>query len=119
MKRLVTALFVFCSLFIAPAMVEAAQNVSRAEGFALIWQSMKRPALPVTKDRYSDVPKGSTGELEIQYARSRGMLPDDEETFSPDESLDRADAIEWLLKTRNIDDLDELTPEALPGLALR
>lgn len=119
MHRRVALAVVFCGLLVVPAFANAASGISRREGFLLIWQALKRPATEQKKDRYADVPPGTEGATEINYARSRGFLSDDQENFYPDEPITFADAVRWLIRTRNVDDLDKLTPEALPGLALR
>jgi len=92
--------------------------ISRHDGFLLIWDSLSRPADDVTKQKFSDVPKDMPGFREITYARNRGLL-DDDDAFRPDDKLTLGDALVWLLRTRNVADPDEITPQTLSGFLLK
>lgn len=117
MKRQLAALVLLLAI---PAVTIAADTpVTRRDGFLMIWESIKRPITDTRETRYADVPAGSIGEKEITYARHRGFLDDDTETFAPDAILRLPDALLWMMRTRNVDDLKVLTPDAIPGLALK
>lgn len=113
-KSLFAAVFLFC---LPLPSLAAGEPISRAEGFQAIWQTLKRPVFETREKQYLDVPKGSLGEAEITYARSRGFLSDEVEQFFPKDALTLDTAILWLLKTRNVDDLDDITPESAVGFA--
>jgi hypothetical protein len=70
------------------------------------------------KKGYDDVAKGSTGYEEITYAKQRGIL-DDSVNFFPEDPLSLSEALLWLSRTRNVDDIDELTPDAVPSIVTR
>lgn len=86
--------------------------ISRRDGFVLIWQSLKRPAIESKGEGYTDVPKGSDGSLEINYAKRRGIL-DELEKFYPDAPLERGDALIWLFRSRNVADVDLIMEDTL------
>ena len=81
----------------------------------MIWESVRRPAYE-TKDRYDDMPPGSTGALEVNYARSRGLLDDSIPNFNPNGTMNWEDAVMWLMRTRNVDDIDDMDREDVPTL---
>ncbi|MDB4979203.1 MAG: rare lipoprotein [Candidatus Peribacteria bacterium] len=98
------------SLFFVPQILFAADaSVHRVDGFLQIWSGMKRPAL-ATKTTFTDVPKDAKGFTELSYAKKRGIL-DNVDTFSPAGPLTLGEAVLWLLRTRNADDIDLLTVE--------
>ncbi|ALM09702.1 MAG: rare lipoprotein A [Candidatus Peribacter riflensis] len=92
--------------------------LTRRDGFLLIWEGIRRDPDPTSETPFRDVPKGERGSAQITYAKARGLL-DDAESFFPDEPLLFRDAVLWLLRTRNVADLDAMTPEALPVLLQR
>lgn len=96
----------------------ASPAISRRDGFLLIWNSVSRVPDEVTKQKFSDVPPGSPGFVEITYARNRYLL-DQEDAFRPDDGLTLGDALLWLFRTRNVADPDEITPETLSGFLLK
>lgn len=112
MKKLVLTLLVFTMCI--PA-VSAAENVSRRDGFLLLWEGIARSADETREKPFTDVPGGSGGFTEITYAKARGLI-DDGESFRPEDSLTLGDALLWLFRTRNVDDIDAMTPESLPTL---
>ncbi|MDD5041824.1 MAG: septal ring lytic transglycosylase RlpA family protein [Candidatus Peribacteraceae bacterium] len=90
-------------------------GVTRRDGFLMIWEGIRRDPDPTREAEYRDVPEEERGSTEITYAKARGIL-EDGELFRPDEPLLFADAVLWLFRTRNVADLDEMTPEAVPQL---
>ncbi|OIO53267.1 hypothetical protein AUJ46_05320 [Candidatus Peregrinibacteria bacterium CG1_02_54_53] len=92
-----------------------AGGISRRDGFLMIWEGIRRDPDPTNEPPFRDVPEEELGGEEITYAKARGIL-DDEEMFYPDEPLVVADAVLWLLRTRNVADLDEMTADSLTTL---
>jgi hypothetical protein len=112
MRRLI----MFFIVLLVPLQVLALPSeISRRDGFLLMWEGIRRPVLETAEEPFADVREGEAGEAEITYAKARGIL-DEEEYFRPDESLLLSDALLWLFRTRNVDDLDVLTPGGIPGL---
>lgn len=109
MKRIIFALL---SLAV-PVSAFAAEPVSRRDGFLHIWNSIGRPADAVTKAVFSDVQPGSAGFQNITFAERRGIL-DEAERFWPEEPLQLEDALLWLFRTRNVDDVTDITYESIP-----
>jgi len=89
--------------------------LTRRDGFLMIWEGIRRDPDPTSERPFTDVPEGERGSEQITYAKARGIL-DDGEKFYPDEPLLFSDAVLWLFRTRNVTDIDEMTPEALPDL---
>ncbi len=118
MHRLVSALIVL--VVFLPSAAEAAEAITRRDGFLMLWEGISRPAEPWKKDAFVDVPKGERGYDEITFAHGRGMLDDTigegSDRFYPDDALTEGDAYLWLARTRNVDLPENLTPEALPGI---
>lgn len=115
MRRIAT-LFVLCLL--PMTVFSESAGVTRRDGFLMIWEGIRRDVDPVNEEPYFDVPEGERGEPEITYAKARGLL-DDAEAFHPDAPFVLSDAVLWLLRTRNVADLEEMTPENLPSLLAR
>ncbi len=88
--------------------------ITRRDGFLLVWETVRRPAQESKEKPYVDVSKGSKGFLEITYAKSRGILAD-AAAFRPDEGLMLSDALIMLLRTRNVDEPDAISPLSLPA----
>jgi len=93
-------------LFPGVPSANAADSITRRDGFLLIWNSIQRPAESVRETPYEDVKKGSIGYTEITYAKARGLLRDAAQ-FYPDETLQYADALLILFRTRNIEPIDQ------------
>jgi hypothetical protein len=108
----------FLVLMLPFSVFAAGRGVTRRDGFLLIWEGIRRPALETTETPFMDIGEGDRGEAEITYAEARGIL-DADERFQPDDSLSLADALLWLFRTRNVDDLDVLTPAGIPELLKR
>ncbi len=85
----------------------AAEPILRRDGFLLLWNSISRPAESTREKPYIDVSQGDRGFLEITYAKSRGILNDENVRFRPDEPLTPSDALLLLFRTRNIERLLE------------
>jgi hypothetical protein len=116
-RRFITAVFV-CAVLL-PSVASAAQPITRRDGFLLLWNSVRRALEPTTEKPFVDVKDGDRGFTEIRYAKRRGIVDDDDEKFYPDEPLLMRDAVLWLLRTRSVDDLDELTVENLDKFSER
>ncbi|MDD5623894.1 MAG: septal ring lytic transglycosylase RlpA family protein [Candidatus Peribacteraceae bacterium] len=101
-----------------PPAALAEGNITRRDGFLLIWEGIRRATGETRETPFADVPEGASGFSEITYAKARGIL-DDEELFRPDDPLNEADALLWLLRTRNVDDPDLLVREQLGSLLAR
>ena len=102
-------------LFPVSVLAAADTPITRRDGFLLLWQTIARPAEDTREMPFSDVQEGSTGFKEITYAKYRGIL-DDGTAFHPDAALTLNDAFLWLLRTRSVADIKELTPENVPTL---
>lgn len=112
--RFRTAFLIVLTALPSLALAEDAA-LTRREGFMLIWQTIQRPALE-TRDTYDDMKTGDVGALEVNYARSRGLLDDEVDLFYPDKTMTLEDAVLWLMRTRNVDDADEMELPDLPRL---
>lgn len=110
MKRFIVA----CVLIAFPVIASAQDAaISRRDAFMHMWSTIKRPAVEVREAPYSDVPAGSSGFLEITYAKARGLLPDDIGQFRPDDPVTLEDALLWMLRTRNVEPINLKTGEGL------
>jgi len=115
----VRSVLLFLVLIVTPVSALAQEaNVTRREGFLLLWSTIQRRAYETWQAPYTDVPEGAEGHLEITWAKRRGIL-DDEQMFHPDDLMTINDALLWLFRTRNVDDLDEMKPEHLETLLQR
>lgn len=97
----------------------AAEGITRRDAFVMMWNTIKRPTEETREKPYTDVPNGAVGFAEITYAKARGILSDETETFRPDEPITLEEALIMLLRTRNIEPPDEITPETLPAFVER
>ena len=105
--------------FLFPVMAWAADTgVTRRDGFLLIWESIHRPVTEQWYPEFEDVLEGDRGFTEISYAADRGIL-DIETYFRPDAPLTKGDAALWLLRTRNVADLEDMESSDLPDLLAR
>ena len=111
-----STIFLLALLF--PAFMFAADTtISRQDGFLTIWESIQR-AHSETRASFDDVPEDMRGYEEISFGKRRGIL-DDEEKFFPGEPLRKMEALLWIMRTRNIDDLDQMTRDRVPIFAER
>ncbi len=101
-KMLLATVFVALAMAQSPVAVAAAP-ITRRDGFLLLWNSIRRPALRTSEAPFSDLPKGSRGELEITFAKSRGLIDSVSDTFRPDEPLSNLAGLLWLFRTRSMD----------------
>ncbi len=115
MKR---TLALLCFLVIPFHVLAAETPISRRDGFLLIWQSLGRPAQQTNKASFEDVNEGDAGFTELLYAKSRKIL-DDEDRFFPDEPLRLGETLTWLLRSRNIDDPENISVETLSGYLMQ
>ena len=109
--RFAVACIVF-TLSSVPVAFASDDGISRRNGFLLMWQSISRPIFQTRERPFSDVQKGSAGWEELTFAKSRGLLDDTEELFRPEEPLDRATALLWLFRLRNLEPISDTTPKA-------
>jgi rare lipoprotein A len=114
MQRLV--LIFLC--IVLPIPVLAADSLTRREGYLLMWNSIRRPAFETAVTPFKDVSEESEGFLEISYGKSRGIL-DDATHFFPEDSMHLGDALLWLYRTRNVDELPGMQREDLTLLMER
>lgn len=108
----VRSILIACALVLPLCAQAAGDSISRRDGFILMWQGIKRPAVETRGEPYTDVPLDSPGGLEINFAKRRQIL---EETplFHPDAPLQLSDALLWLFRTRNIANPDDITTGTL------
>jgi hypothetical protein len=119
MRRTLSVALLIVSFLQCGSVVSAAPAITRRDGFLRIWASIQRPSNDTREASYADVPEGSEGYLDITYAKYRGILDDDTDTFRPDDFLLLQDALLWLFRTRSVADIDDLTTESLPALLER
>jgi len=94
------------------------EESTRRDGFLLIWESVRRPVIEQTVPEFEDVLEGDRGYQEITYAAWRKIL-DQASIFYPDATLTVEDALLWLFRTRNVDDLDRMQRDNIPHLLER
>lgn len=102
---LASPFFVFALMIAMPQQIDAADSISRRDGFLLMWNSISRPAESTREKPYIDVSENDRGYREITYAKSRGILNDENVRFRPDEPLTPSDALLLLFRTRNVERL--------------
>jgi len=111
----------FCSVltivisiaFVSPvSVVQAADPIARGDGFELLWDTIIRPYESIKKPAFTDLPDTPQGK-KIAFAAYRKIL-DGSGAFQPMEPLALKDALLWLVRTRNVDDVDDETYETLP-----
>lgn len=111
--------FSFLSFFYCIGFAEAQGSpITREQGFVLLWQPLHRAIDDVREKQFLDVPDSDPHAREIRFAKSRGIL-DDEENFSPHDPLELRNALLWLYRSRNIADVKDLTPQTLSGALVR
>lgn len=117
MRRLIAA--VLSCVLLVPTLALAAEPITRRDGFLLLWNSVRRALEPTTEKPFVDVQEGDKGFAEIRYAKRRGILDDEDQDFYPNEPLLVRDAVLWLLRTRSVDDLEDLTVDNLSAFSER
>ncbi len=103
MKLVVSLVTVFAVCSMNIPLTHAAEAVSRRDAFTTIWRSTSRPAEATREEPYADVKKGTSGYEEITYAKYRGILSDDQESFYPDSPTSPSDALRWIFRTRSVE----------------
>lgn len=113
-------------MIISIPQAHAAEVITRRDGFLLFWGSINRALYDTREKPFSDVTEGDKGEREITYAKNRGLLDGDSDSrspgdgaFHPDDSLTMEDALLWLYRTRNVEELDLMQREHLPAMMER
>jgi rare lipoprotein A len=116
MRRLVAGFLLFAVPFAA---IAADAPIGREDGFMLIWNALHRAISDVREPQYKDIAADDVNARDIRFAKSRGILDDDVDTFRPKDSLDLQSAILWLFRSRNIDDPENITPQTLSGSLMK
>jgi hypothetical protein len=97
-----------------PALPALSQsNVSRAEGFRILWEPLKRSVEEVNGNTFDDVAKDHPQFPLLTFAKAR-MILNDTATFRPEEPLHLKDALLWLLRSRNVDAPSDIIESTLP-----
>ncbi len=91
--------------------------VTRRDAFLFLWDGIHRPAYE-SRESFADMSEGDDGSLEIFYAKERKIL-DDVQTFRPLEIVTLEDALLWLYRTRNVEEITAMREEDLPALVSR
>ncbi|MEK7562934.1 MAG: septal ring lytic transglycosylase RlpA family protein [Patescibacteria group bacterium] len=119
-------LAIFIVLIMGIPLAYAEGTISRGDGFLLLWGSINRAVYDTREKPFSDVVEGDRGEREITYAKNRGLLDGDSDSrspgdgaFHPDDPLTMEDALLWLYRTRNVEELDAMQREHLPEMMER
>lgn len=108
----------FLFLLLTPSIVMAEEQLTRRDGFLLIWQSIRRPAIQTQYADFEDLDEEDEGHTEITWAKRRKIL-EDRTHFYPDEPLTLHDALLWLYRTRNIDEIQYMSIRDLPKMMER
>ena len=95
--------------------VASPATLTRREGFLFIWESIRRSAPEQTIPEFDDVQPEDIGYTKISYARNRGIL-EEAELFKPEDPLLLEDALLWLMRTRNVEELPDMDRSDLPLL---
>lgn len=104
----------------------AADSMNRRDGFLLIWNSISRPVIENREKPYADVKAGDPGFAEITYAKSRGLLDDEDDQFHPLSPLTPTAALTMIFRTRSVEPMNDegvidfmgiVEPENVPTLA--
>lgn len=106
----------FLVFFPHPALAEA--FLTRAIGFRMLWEPLKRPAEETSERPFADVPKDHPDHLLLTFAKARGILTDGER-FYPDEPLRFNDALIMLFRTRNLAAPNDSTYQTIGDLMKR
>jgi hypothetical protein len=114
MHRIWMAVF----LLALPCAANAQEPLSRADGFARIWESLNRPLGQTKEPPFEDVSVGSAHYPLLTYAKARGIL-DDAGYFYPNEPLTMQDALVWLFRSRNTAYAPNITQTSLQRLLER
>ncbi len=119
MRRLIIGLLTVWILLLPVGVFADTEPLTRRDGFLIIWEGIQRAVLENREKPFADVPQDAKGFTEITYAKYRGILDDDSESFAPDQPLMIRDALLWLYRTRSVDDIKNLTLENLPTYVTR
>ena len=101
-----------------PQHVLGEEFVTRAAGFHLLFEPLKRPAEKTSERPYTDVPKDHPDHDLLTFAKARGIITDGD-SFYPDEPLRFNDALIMLFRTRNLDAPDDITYETIGSFTER
>jgi hypothetical protein len=111
MKRHATPLLT-TALLLAPIASAAEGGLTRADGFAILWEGIRRPIEAASPAAFDDTLSHPRKDL-LHYALDRNILEYDR-YFYPDAPLTLEQAILWLLRTRNVDHPEDIVPATLP-----
>lgn len=106
------------AIVLFPALATAENSLSRREGFLKIWETVERPAEDTREEPFEDVRTGERGYREITYAKRRGIIGDGER-FNPDAPLTASAALLWMLRSRNVSEVEALSSDRLGELSAR
>jgi len=104
--------------FLLPQSAVAAEPITRAEAFDLVWQPLKRMTEKTNEAPFIDVSERHPLHELITYAKARGIV-EDGEYFYPAKPVRLKDALLWLLRSRNVRKWSQLSPQTVPAHALR
>lgn len=86
--------------------------ITRAEGFRILWEPLRRSIEEVREEPFQDVLNDHPHFKLLTFGKARQML-DDEDTFRPERPLHLKDALLWLLRSRNVDAPSDITDTTL------
>src|SRR3989344_5696030 len=109
--------FLFVLLFLPLPLFAEEGTLTRADGFVLLWQPLKRSIEENREKPFSDVPENHSAFAVLTFAKSRGIL--EESAFYPNEPLRLNDALICLLRTRNVAPPDDISYDTLGGFVER
>lgn len=103
-----------------PGIVQAQERLHRKDAYIFLWNSIHRPAYETTQiTPFVDVPPDSPGGREITWSKRRGILNKESDYFYPEGDVYLSDALLWLFRTRNVDELSNMEVQHLPDLVAR
>lgn len=109
MKKLLIALFLASATLVPTTYADA---LSREDAFVYLWSTIYRPVYDTYESPYDDVLEQRDSYRILTWAKRRGLL-EDEPLFRPDDQVSKQDIALWLLRTRNVDTIDKLTPDRI------
>lgn len=109
MRRYAIVLLFFVLL---PTPTFAEEFLTRAAGFRMLFEPLKRSIEKTSERSYADVPKDHPDHALLTFAKARGMVTDGDR-FYPDEPLRFNDALIMLFRTRNLDAPDDITYQTI------